>query len=163
MSSISRLRSDFFWTASQAAWKVARAINSAMPERDLAAPPWAPGRLLKRKHRPAMDTGIPRRTLSLCPDCNREAADAVVRGESDIADLETALELLTPRFLRKAGASLCAKPAESMARLKTYCPITRIFSEGWKALLSAEISIALTTGNCTITVPTALDRVGDRI
>src|SRR5713226_5768318 len=112
MSSISRLSSDFFWTASQAAWKAARAINSAMPERDLAAPPWAPGRLLKRKHRPAMDTGVPRQTLSLCPDCNREAVEAVLRGKSDIADFRDRPGIIDAEILEEGGRILMRKACE---------------------------------------------------
>jgi 7,8-dihydro-6-hydroxymethylpterin dimethyltransferase len=33
-----------------------------------------------------MATGVPRKTLSLCPDCNREAVEAFLRGERDVAD-----------------------------------------------------------------------------
>jgi len=33
-----------------------------------------------------MAAGVPRKTLSLCPDCNREAVKAFLRGERDAAD-----------------------------------------------------------------------------
>ena len=33
-----------------------------------------------------MAAGVPRKTLSLCPDCNREAVKAFLRGERDVAD-----------------------------------------------------------------------------
>ena len=42
----------------------------------LPQPSWAPGPLLRSWERIQMAAGVPRRTLSLCPDCNREAVDA---------------------------------------------------------------------------------------
>jgi hypothetical protein len=50
-----------------------------------------------------------------------------------------------------------------MAPLKTYYPITRIFSEGWNGLPSVGILNAPTTMMFTITVPTALAQAGDHI
>src|SRR5258708_29618013 len=66
---------------SSAAWTIASSVNRVLPEGALPAPSWAPGRLLKKHQRTPMGTGVPRRTLSLCPECNREAVEAVIRGE----------------------------------------------------------------------------------
>src|SRR5258707_15533988 len=67
---------------SSAAWTIASSVNRVLPEGALRAPSWAPGRLLKKLQRTPMGTGVPRRTLSLCPECNREAVGAAIRGQS---------------------------------------------------------------------------------
>lgn len=82
--SISRV--DSVCAAAKLVWKLLRPINTVLPEGELPSPGWAPGPLLKRKQRTQMETGVPRRTFSLCPDCNREAVEAFLRGERDVAD-----------------------------------------------------------------------------
>jgi hypothetical protein len=77
--------------------------------------------------------------------------------------LETDRESLIRKYWRKVDASLCAKSATGMAPLKTYYPITRVFSEGWNGLPSVGILNAPTTMMFTITVPTALAQAGDHI
>jgi hypothetical protein len=71
---------------SNAAWSLARSVNCILPQGKLPHPSWAPGSLLRSCMRMPMTTGVPRRTLSLCPDCNREAVEAVIRGEATLAD-----------------------------------------------------------------------------
>src|SRR5580704_6093369 len=75
-----------FRSASNAAWSLARKVNAILPKRPLPQPSWAPGQLLKSWERMQMTAGVPRKTLSLCPDCNREAADAVINGRATVAD-----------------------------------------------------------------------------
>lgn len=58
---------------SNAAWSLARNLNSILPQGKLQQPPWTSGPLPRRCDRVQIATGVPRRTLSLCPDCNREA------------------------------------------------------------------------------------------
>src|SRR5260370_31872789 len=70
---------------SSAAWTIASSVNRVLPEGALPTPSWAPGRLLKKHQRTPMGTGVPRRTLSLCPECNREAVQAVISGHGDVA------------------------------------------------------------------------------
>jgi hypothetical protein len=69
-----------FRFASNAAWSFARSINAILPNGQAPRPSWAPGPLLKSWERTQMAAGVPRKTLSICPDCNREAADAVING-----------------------------------------------------------------------------------
>src|SRR6266566_515323 len=80
------LTSDIASGTAKMTWKVLRKINSLLPEGDLPSPSWAPGRLLKQRERTPMALGVPRRTQSLCPDCNREAVERVLKGEMDLAD-----------------------------------------------------------------------------
>ena len=77
---------NFTRSISNAAWSAARSINSILPHGKLPQPSWAPSRLPRSWERIPMATGVPRRTLSLCPECNREAVDSVIRGETGLAD-----------------------------------------------------------------------------
>ena len=67
-------------------WKFLQPINKVLRAGVLPTPKWAPGPLLKGAQRRPMELGVPRKTSSLCPDCNREAAEAVLRGEDEVAD-----------------------------------------------------------------------------
>ena len=66
---------------------------------DLPNPSWAPGRLPKSSERMRIITGVRRSTLSLCPECNREAADAVVRGDASIADFRNRPGIINAEIL----------------------------------------------------------------
>jgi 7,8-dihydro-6-hydroxymethylpterin dimethyltransferase len=101
-----------FGAASKLAWLVSTSINHAVPEGDLPVPSWAPGRLLKRRERKPMVTGIPRKTLSLCPDCNREIADAVASGEADVADFRDRPGIIEAEIVEECGRILMRKACE---------------------------------------------------
>ena len=59
---------SFTRTLSNAAFSFARNINSILPHGKLPQPPWAPGPLPRCWERDPIASGVPRRTLSLCPD-----------------------------------------------------------------------------------------------
>ncbi len=59
-----------------------------------------------------MATGVPRRTLSLCPDCNREAAEAVTRGDASLADFRDRPGIIEAEILEEAGRILMRKACE---------------------------------------------------
>ena len=104
--------SRVFRAASNAAWLASKAIDGAFPEGNLPSPSWAPGRLPKQRERIAMATGVPRRTLSLCPDCNREAVEAVLRGEMDVADFRDNPGVIEAEILEEGGRILMRKACE---------------------------------------------------
>src|SRR5437016_13269793 len=97
------LTSDIASGTAKMTWKVLRKINSLLPEGDLPSPSWAPGRLLKQGERTPMAVGVPRRTQSLCPDCNREAVERALKGEMDLADFQKTPEAVTARCWEKGG------------------------------------------------------------
>src|SRR5437867_1193401 len=68
-------------------WRVFQAVNRRIPEGELPAPRWAPGRILKSYERWAPPLGFPRVTDSLCPRCVPEVRDSILRGEADLAAL----------------------------------------------------------------------------
>src|SRR5437762_2842041 len=80
---------DALYAIANVGWKVLQPINSALRERVLPAPKWAPGPLLKSGQRRPLELGVPRKTSSLCPDCNREASEAVQSGHSEDVFLGT--------------------------------------------------------------------------
>ena len=100
------------YAAANAAWKVLRPINSILPEGSLPSPSWAPGRLLKQQERMPMDTGVPRKTLSLCPDCNHEAVEAVLKGGIDGADFRDNPGIIEAEILEEGGRILMRKACE---------------------------------------------------
>jgi len=56
-----------------------------------------------------MTTGVPRRTLSLCPDCNIEATDAVIQGQASIADFRDRPGVIEAEIVEEAGRILMRK------------------------------------------------------
>src|SRR5260370_32161673 len=106
---MSRTSSRVFRAASNAAWLVSNAINDVFPEGNLPSPSWAPGRLLKRQERMPMTTGIPRKTLSLCPDCNHEAVEAVLKGEIDAGNFRDNPGVVEAEILEEGGRILMRK------------------------------------------------------
>jgi tetraether lipid synthase len=100
------------FAAANAAWRVLRPINSILPEGSLPSPSWAPSRLLKQRDRMPMDTGVPRKTLSLCPDCNSEVVEAVLEGEIDAADFQDNPGIIEAEILEEGGRILMRKTCE---------------------------------------------------
>jgi uncharacterized radical SAM superfamily Fe-S cluster-containing enzyme len=59
-----------------------------------------------------MATGVPRRTLSLCPDCNREAVEAVTTGEASLAEFRDRPGIIEAEIVEEAGRILMRKACE---------------------------------------------------
>ncbi len=59
-----------------------------------------------------MDTGVPRKTLSLCPDCNHEAVEAVLKGEIDVANFRDNPGVIEAEILEEGGRILMRKACE---------------------------------------------------
>ena len=96
-------------SVSNAAWSFAKNINSILPAGDLPEPSWAPASLPKSWERLPITMGVPRRTLSLCPQCNHEAVEAVVRGEASLADFRDRPGIIAAEILEEAGRVLMRK------------------------------------------------------
>src|SRR5262252_1536580 len=109
---MSSIKTGVFRAVTSTAWLVSKAINGILPDGNLPSPSWAPGRLLKQRDRLPMATGVPRRTLSLCPECNREAVDAVLKGEIDVADFRDNPGVIEAEILEEAGRILMRKTCE---------------------------------------------------
>ncbi len=100
---------DALYAIANVGWKVLQPINSALREKVLPAPKWAPGPLLKSGQRRPLELGVPRKTSSLCPDCNREAAEAVLSGENEIADFRDRPGIIDSEILEEGGRILMRK------------------------------------------------------
>jgi uncharacterized radical SAM superfamily Fe-S cluster-containing enzyme len=59
-----------------------------------------------------MASGVPRRTLSLCPECNREAVDSVIRGRTGFADFKDRPGIIDAEIVEEAGRILMRKACE---------------------------------------------------
>ena len=94
---------------SNATWSFARNINSILPAGNLPKPSWAPAPLPNSWDRVPMTIGVPRRTLSLCPECNREVAEAVIRGEATLAEFRDHPGIIEAEILEEAGRILMRK------------------------------------------------------
>jgi 7,8-dihydro-6-hydroxymethylpterin dimethyltransferase len=105
-------KADAFYATANLVWKLIRPINNALPEGHLPSPRWAPGRLLKQRDRIPMDTGVPRKTLSLCPDCNHEAVEAVLEGRIGVADFRDNPGIIHAEILEEGGRVLLRKACE---------------------------------------------------
>ena len=99
-------------SVSNAAWSFARNINSILPAGSLPQPSWAPAPLPKSSERVPMTMGVPRRTLSPCPDCNREAVEAVVRGDASVDDFRERPGVIEAEILEEAGRILMRKACQ---------------------------------------------------
>src|SRR5438445_10101210 len=100
---MSGITSRVFCAASNIPWLVSNGINRLFPEGKSPSPSWAPGRLPKQRDRAPMVIGIPRKTLSLCPDCNYEAVEAVLKGEIDVADFRDNPGVLEAEIVEEGG------------------------------------------------------------
>src|ERR1700723_2035825 len=152
---------SFTRSLSSAAWSFARNINSILPYHKLPQPSWAPSPLLRSWERVPMATGVPRRTLSLCPDCNREAVEAVIRGEATLADFRDRPGIIEAEIIEEAGRILMRKACEKHGHLKTCFRIIQP-SSGWRGWLLARTPIVPAMKSFTITALTALREGGAR-
>ena len=59
-----------------------------------------------------MPAGVPRKTLSLCPECNREAVEAVLKGEIDVEDFRDNPGVTEAEILEEGGRILMRKACE---------------------------------------------------
>jgi len=101
--------SRVFRAASNLAWRLSTNVNAIFPEGELPSPSWAPRRLPKSRERMQMVTGIPRNTLSLCPKCNIQVTDAVIRGQATIDDFRERPGVIEAEIVEEAGRILMRK------------------------------------------------------
>lgn len=90
-------------------WRATQKIIPFLPARKTTMPAWAPGLLPKSRERSAPGLGVPRRTQSLCPRCNKEAVDSVLEGRSTIADFRERPGVINAQILEVDGRILMKK------------------------------------------------------
>ena len=109
---MSAVAARVFRSASKGAWLISKTLNAIVPNRELPRPTWAPGQLLKSWERMPMTTGVPRKVPSLCPDCNREAVEAVISREKSIGDFRDRPGIIEAEIIEEAGRILMRKACE---------------------------------------------------
>src|SRR5688572_11199798 len=95
--------------AANVAWHASRLLSAWSSHRSRPSPAWAPGPLLKSHERMAPPLGLPRRTQSLCPQCNREAVHAVLAGARTVAEFRENPGLIDADILEASGRVLMRK------------------------------------------------------
>jgi 7,8-dihydro-6-hydroxymethylpterin dimethyltransferase len=103
---------SFISSLSNAAWHFATKLSSILPNGKPPQPSWALSPLPRSWERVLMAKGVPRRTLSLCPECNREAVDSVTKGESSIAAFRDRPGIIEAEIVEEAGRILMRKACE---------------------------------------------------
>src|SRR5436190_16632974 len=104
------LRFDSVSTAAaNIAWHASRILRQLFLHRSRPTPAWAPGPLPKRHERTAPPLGLPRRTQSLCPQCNREAVDAVLAGARTVAEFREEPGLIDAQIVEESGRVVMRK------------------------------------------------------
>jgi len=106
---MSAVAARVFRSISNGAWLISKSLNQILPNGELPRPTWAPGRLLKSWERAPMATGVPRKTLSLCPDCNKEAVEAVISGEMPVTQFRDRPGVIEAKIVEEAGRILMRK------------------------------------------------------
>ena len=96
---------------SNAAWSFTRNVNSILPHAKSSQPCWAPSPLARSWERVPMASGVPRGTSSLCPACNREAVEEVIRGES-VAAFRDRPGIIEAEIVEEAGRILMGKACD---------------------------------------------------
>ena len=102
-------RAALITTLANAAWHIARAACHGFPSRGRLAPAWAAGPLPRSSERSKVTLGVPRSTQSLCPDCNGEAVDVVLRGDSNSAEFRVDPGIVEAEIIEEAGHILMRK------------------------------------------------------
>lgn len=106
---MSAVAARVFRSVSSGTWFVSKTLNSILLNKELPRPTWAPARLPKSWQRAPMPTGVPRKTLSLCPDCNREAVEAVINGEMTVTEFRDRPGIIEADIVDEAGRILMRK------------------------------------------------------
>ena len=147
--------------ASNVAWSLSTHFNAILPGGELPNPSWAPGRLLKSREN-AHDDGRSRNTLSLCPRCNIEATDAVIRGQASIAEFRDRPGVIEAEIVEEAGRILMRKACAKHGPFEDVLSNHPAFFRKMDALPSVGISSASVTKTYTTTALTGPDQVGAR-
>ena len=106
---MSALSARVFRSMSSEAWLISKSLNQFLPNGALPHPTWAPGRLLRSWERAPMTTGVPRKTCSLCPDCNREAVEEVISGQMAVKEFRDRPGIIEADIVEEAGRILMRK------------------------------------------------------
>ena len=89
-------------------WKAGRYLDWVLPERDLPTPAWTSEPLLKKQDRYFPPLG-PRQTVSVCPKCQLEVRDGIIRGKQPISMLADEALLIEATITEESGRVIMRK------------------------------------------------------
>ena len=90
-------------------WRGTQAINRVIPLGKSPSPPWAPGPIPKSFERSRPPLGLPRVTDSICPRCNADLRDAILRGDEPVSRLKTDPGIIKAHIVEESGRILMRK------------------------------------------------------
>lgn len=102
-----------------------------------------------------LGSGVPRKTLFLCPGCNREAINAVISGHADVEYFRNSAGVVEAEIIDEAGRILMRKARDEHGPFEGVLSNDPPFFKTWKLLRSVGIFGAYATILSTITVSTA--------
>jgi tetraether lipid synthase len=99
-------------SAANAGWRLSQTISGVLAGGSRPTPTWAPGPIPRSCERSAPPLGVPRWTQSLCPDCNREAVNAVLSGDISVSDFRVRPGVVDAQIVEEAERVLMRKTCE---------------------------------------------------
>ena len=151
-----RPSSRFASTSTAAAnivWHASRMLAQLFAHRSRPTPAWALGPLPKSDERTAPPLGLPRRTQSLCPQCNREAVNAVTAGARTVAEFRENPGLIDAQIVEQSGRVVMRKKCANHGFFEDVLSTDPAFFGGSNRFTSDTTSSARTT---TLSTTTAL-------
>ncbi len=95
--------------AANTAWRASGMLGRWFSDRSRLTPAWASGPLPKSHERTAPPLGLPRRTQSLCPQCNREAVGAALAGQRTVAEFREEPGVIDAQIVEVSGRVVMRK------------------------------------------------------
>ena len=110
-------------------WSLASFLNRTVPARPMPQPSWATKPLQLKDKRERLDSEYPRSTLSLCPECNKEAVSAVLKGDSSVASFRDNPGLIDASIVEESGRILMRKACDRHGPYEDVLSIDPAFSK----------------------------------
>jgi len=95
--------------AANIGWHASRGVARAFPRASVPSPAWAPRSLRESSASGGPTLGLPRKTQSLCPKCNRMAVEAVVNGAASLTEFRDRPGVIDAWILEEDGRVVMRK------------------------------------------------------
>ena len=92
----------FLSILAESVWRTGKQLDRLLPKRDLPTPFWSSRPLLKKTDRYLPPLG-PRQVDSVCPRCQLETRDGIIRNKQRVSDLTDANRLISGTITEEAG------------------------------------------------------------
>ena len=118
----------------RALWPIATFLNLTLPARRMPQPSWATKPLPLSEEREQLDNEFPRSTQSLCPVCNKQFVDAVLKGDASVASFRDNPGLIDASILEESGRILMRKVCDQHGPYEDVLSVDPTFSRRMNAM-----------------------------